>query len=148
MEAYILSAGEGREIDLGAFSMCVKAEGPGFSMLEATEPPEFGPPTHIHHDADEVFYVLEGEYVISIGDRERACKAGSFIYIPAGVSHGFRVGTVASRKLNIYVPGAMVGYFDALATATKSGDVTESELSRIAREANMEIVGPAPGKYV
>ena len=50
--------------------MSVKAEHPSFSLLEATEPPGFGPPTHIHEDADEAFYVLKGEYIISIDGRE------------------------------------------------------------------------------
>jgi hypothetical protein len=31
--------------------------------------------------------------------------------------HGFRVGRVASRKLNLYTPAAMVGYFDEIAQA-------------------------------
>jgi hypothetical protein len=37
-----------------------------FSLLEAEEPPNFGPPMHIHHDAAEAFYVVSGEYRIFI----------------------------------------------------------------------------------
>src|SRR3954471_224143 len=75
-----------------------------FSLLEAGEPPGFGPPLHIHHDAAEAFYVLEGEYVMYLGDREVTCPAGSFIFIPAGMRHGFKVGAVPSRKLNCSSP--------------------------------------------
>ena len=61
---YVLLPGEGRAIDLGNFAMQVKAtdqdSGGAFTLLEATEPPDFGPPMHIHHDAAEAFYVLEG----------------------------------------------------------------------------------------
>ena len=46
---------EGRFIDLGEFGMTVKAsadETSGVvSVLEADEPPGFGPPIHVHHDA-------------------------------------------------------------------------------------------------
>ncbi len=63
-----------------------------FSLLEAEEPAGFGPPLHIHRDAAEAFYVLEGEYIIFLDGQEASCPAGSFIYIPAGVVHGFRVG--------------------------------------------------------
>lgn len=49
-----------------------------------------------------------------IEGQEHVCPAGSFIYVPAGVPHGFRVGPMTSRKLNIFVPAAMVGYFDEL----------------------------------
>src|SRR5262245_61967876 len=94
------------------------ATGGAFSLLAATEPPGFGPPLHIHHDAAEAFYVLEGEYIIFLEEREFPCPAGSFIYVPAGLPHGFRVGGVPSRKLNLYTPAAMVGYFDELSAAT------------------------------
>ncbi|MBF6606520.1 MAG: cupin domain-containing protein [Chloroflexi bacterium] len=126
--AYVLTPGQGRSIDLGAFRMSVRATGEqtngALSLLEADEPAGFGPPMHVHRDAAEAFYVLDGEYV---------CPAGSFIYIPAGLAHGFRVGGEASRKLNIYLPAAMVGYFDDLASATRAGEVDPDRLSEIAR---------------
>ncbi len=106
--AFVLRPGEGRSIDLGNFAMSLKAAGDetggAFSLLEAVEPPGFGPPLHIHDNAAEAFYVLEGEYQIFLDDREFACPAGSFIFIPAGIRHGFRVGAVESRKLNLYTP--------------------------------------------
>ena len=37
------------------------------------------------------FYVLEGEYIMYLDDREFVCPAGSFIFIPQGARHGFRV---------------------------------------------------------
>jgi cupin domain len=118
-----------------------------FSLLEAAEPPGFGPPLHIHHDAAEAFYVLEGEYIIFLNDRELSCPTGTFIFIPAEIPHGFRVGTVASRKLNLYTPAAMVGYFDELSDATKSGLVDPDVLSEIALRHSMEVLGPVPKGY-
>ena len=118
------------------------------SVLEAGEPPGFGPPIHVHHDAAEAFYVLEGEYIMYLEDREFACPAGSFVFIPLGARHGFRVGDVPSRKLNFYFPAAMVGYFDDLASALRRDDVDESELAEIARAHAMEIVGPPSERYV
>ena len=117
-------------------------------MLEADEPPGFGPPIHVHHDAAEAFYVLEGEYIMYLEDREFACPAGSFIFIPQGVRHGFRVGSVPSRKLNFYFPAAMIGYFDDLAAALGRAEVDDGELAEIARTHSMEIVGPPSQRYV
>ena len=151
-EAYVLRPGEGRSIDVGVFSMTVKAssnETNGiFSLLEAEEPPGFGPPLHIHHDAAEAFYVLEGEYVMFLDDREVACPAGSFIFIPAGMRHGFRVGAAPSRKLNFYFPAAMIGYFDDLSDAIRCDQVDERLLADIARRYSMEVVGTVPDSYV
>ena len=151
-EAFVLGPGEGRPIDLGGFLMTVKATAEStddaFTLLEATEPPHFGPPMHIHRDAAEAFYVLEGEYLIFIDDEETRCPAGSFIYIPAGSVHGFRVGAVPSKKLNVYVPQAMVGYFDDLAAAIASGDADDEKLAAIAERYGMEVVGPVPEGYL
>lgn len=150
--AFVLGPGEGRSIDLGNFAMVVKATaedtGAAFSLLEATEPAGFGPPMHIHRDAAEAFYVLAGEYVIFLEDREILCPTGSFIYIPAGLRHGFRVGAVPSRKLNLYAPAAMVGYFDKLGAAITAGDADAARLDEIALQHGMEVVGPVPEGYL
>jgi mannose-6-phosphate isomerase-like protein (cupin superfamily) len=151
-KAFVLLPGEGRSIALGAFGMTVKASSEDtdgiFSLLEAEEPPHFGPPLHIHHDAAEAFYVLEGEYVMFLGDHEVSCPAGSFVFIPAGMRHGFRVGDVPSRKLNFYFPAAMIGYFDELSAAIQADKVDESLLADIARRHSMEVVGTLPEGYV
>jgi quercetin dioxygenase-like cupin family protein len=142
----------GRLIDLGDFVMQVKADSAStagvVSVLEATEPPGFGPPVHVHDDAAEAFYVLDGEYVMNLDGEEYRCPAGSFIFIPAGVAHGFRVGEMPSRKLNFYFPAAMTGYFDDLAAAFARSDVTDGDLAEIAEAHNMRIVGPPSERYV
>ena len=149
---FVLRPGEGRAIDMGNFRMSLKAAGDdtaqAFSLLEAEEPPHFGPPMHIHHDAAEAFYVVSGEYRIFVEDEEHVCPAGSFIYIPAGVPHGFRVGGVPSRKLNIYTPAAMVGYFDELSSAITRGEMDDETLGEIARRYGMEVIGPVPEGYI
>jgi quercetin dioxygenase-like cupin family protein len=149
---FVLRPGEGRDIDMGNFRMSLKASGEdtaqAFSLLEAEEPPNFGPPMHIHHDAAEAFYVVSGEYRVFIGDEEHVCPAGSFIYIPAGAPHGFRVGAAPSRKLNIYAPAAMVGYFDELAAAIARNEMDDDTLAEIARRYGMEVIGPVPEGYV
>ena len=150
--AFAIAPGDGRPIELGTFAMTEKASaestGGLVSVLEATEPAGFGPPMHIHHDAAEAFYVLEGEYMMFLGEREVVCPAGTFIFIPAGVPHGFRVGATDSRKLNFFFPAAMTGYFDELSAAVARGEADESVLDAIARAHNMEITGPVPETYL
>ena len=150
--AFVLGPGEGRSVDLGNFVMSVKATadetGGAFSLLEATEPADFGPPMHIHHDAAEAFYVLAGEYIVFLDEREVLCPAGSFIFIPAGLRHGFRVGGVPSRKLNLYTPAAMVGYFDELGAVIGADEADPTRLDQIARRYGMEVVGSVPEGYL
>jgi mannose-6-phosphate isomerase-like protein (cupin superfamily) len=148
----VLAPGEGRSIDLGNFAMMLKADaadtGGAFSLLEASEPAGFGPPMHIHHDASEAFYILEGEYHIFIEERRVMCPAGSFVYIPAGMTHGFRVGGVPSRKLNLYLPAAMVGYFDELSASLAAGQTDAARLEEVAVRYGMEVTGPVPEGYI
>ena len=148
----VVAPGEGRVVDLGDFEIRVKADAGStdgiVSVLEASEPPGFGPPIHLHDDAAEAFYVLDGEYLMNLDGEEHRCPAGSFIFIPAGVPHGFRVGDVPSRKLNFYFPAAMIGYFDDLALALSRSDVTEGDLAEIAQAHHMHIVGPPAARYV
>ena len=150
--AFVLRPGEGRDIDLGGFSMVVKASADetqgAFSLLQADEPPGFGPPLHIHHDAAEAFFVVSGEYRIFVGDDDWVCPAGSFIYIPAGLPHGFQVGSVQSSTLNFYTPAAMVGYFDDLSTALSTDTADGATLTEIAQRYAMEVVGPVPEGYL
>jgi quercetin dioxygenase-like cupin family protein len=151
-DGYVLQPGEGRVIDLGGSSLSVKATdeqtGGMFTLLETAGPPHSGPPLHIHHGVAEAFYVLEGEYVIFIGDSEARCPAGSFSFIPAETPHGFKVGDVASRKLNLYLPASMVGYFDDLSKAMSEGEADPGQLSEIATKYSMEVIGPVPEGYL
>ena len=79
-----------------------------------------------------------------IDDREYLCPAGSFVYIPAGKVHGFRVGAQAGRKLNFYAPAAMVGYFDEVSAAMAAGGPSPDGRRAIAAKYGLESIGPLP----
>jgi len=88
-EAFIVEPSEGRLLELGNFEAVVLATadqtGGEFTLLQTQhEPPDFGPPLHTHQDAAEAFYVLEGEYLMYIEDRQRVCPRGTFVYVPRG----------------------------------------------------------------
>ena len=119
-----------------------------FSLVETGhDAAGMGPPLHIHRDAAESFYVIEGEYRFHLDGQDFACRAGSFVYVPIGMTHTFSSMTPGSRKLNLYVPAAMVGYYDELAAAIKTG-MDERALDVIAERHGMEIVAPVPEGYL
>jgi mannose-6-phosphate isomerase-like protein (cupin superfamily) len=148
---FVVAPGEGRLIDLGDFEMRVKADAGGtrglVSVLEATEPPGFGPPGHVHDDAAEAFYVLDGEYVMSLEGDEYRCPAGSFVFIPAGASW-LPSRRSAEPQAQLPFPGSDDGLLDDLAAALARSDVTDAELAEIAEAHRMRIVGPPSERYV
>ena len=60
-----------------------------FVILEPGE----APPLHVHDDAEQVFFVLEGDGLLSIGRDEPETfdvKAGDFVRTPPGTYHAIR----------------------------------------------------------
>ena len=122
--------------------------GGAFTLIETREHElGAGPPLHVHRDAAESFFVLAGEYVMHLDSRDFRCPAGSFIYVPIGMVHTFQSVQVGSRKLNLYTPAAMEGYFIELGRAIEAG-IDEAGLNEIAERHSMEILGPVPKGYL
>jgi mannose-6-phosphate isomerase-like protein (cupin superfamily) len=62
--------------------MFVKADGATVSIQDGQVP------KHLHADANEVQYILEGTGTIWLGDKEVAVKPGDLVVIPKGTPHG------------------------------------------------------------
>ncbi|HEX6586478.1 MAG TPA: cupin domain-containing protein [Solirubrobacterales bacterium] len=60
------------------------------AAIEAVAPPGEGPPLHVHNREDETVYILEGEFRWKLGDDLSTTSAGSFVFIPRGLPHGWQ----------------------------------------------------------
>jgi mannose-6-phosphate isomerase-like protein (cupin superfamily) len=111
-ERFVVGPGEGRHLDLGNFEALATAPQTSgeFTLLQLQrEPPDFGPPLQLHHHTAEAFYVLEGEYLMYIGNRKQLCPRGTFVYVPRNTPHSFKVvSAVRGKKLNLFSPAAML----------------------------------------
>ncbi len=59
------------------------------AFIVVLEPGE-APPLHVHHDTEQVFYVLQGEGSLQVGDdagRRHPVKPGDLVRIPPGAYH-------------------------------------------------------------
>src|SRR6476646_3704876 len=54
-------------------------------------------PLHQHPDADETFYMLEGEVRLHVAGAEQTLATGGSAIIPRGVPHAFMVTTPTAR---------------------------------------------------
>jgi mannose-6-phosphate isomerase-like protein (cupin superfamily) len=64
---------------------------------------------HIHHEHSDLFYVLEGELTVRVGEdpaSDLVAGAGTLVHIPPMVVHAFRNGgDVEVKYLNLHAPG-------------------------------------------
>jgi mannose-6-phosphate isomerase-like protein (cupin superfamily) len=148
----VLLPGEARTVDIPRSTVTIHADddltGGLFSLVETEETVAgLGPPVHIHRNCAESFYVVAGRYRMHLDGQDFECPAGSFIHIPLGMRHTFQSAEAGSRKLNVYTPVAMVGYFDEFAAGIADG-LDAAGLQAIAERYQMEVVGPVPEGYL
>ena len=82
-----------------------------FALIEAVARRGNVPPPHIHHREDEIFYILEGEIVVSVGDRTIKGTAGTMVFLPRDVPHSFTIESEQSRMLILLTPAGLEGWF-------------------------------------
>ena len=83
----------------------------GVSLV--TMPPGVGTPLHRHTHEAEAFYLLDGTLTYRAGEDTHHLEPGSFIYLPLGVPHAFRItGTEPARFLALTSPGGLMDLYD------------------------------------
>ena len=87
---YVLKPGQGEDT-IGDGSSLIKASPKtgtqGVVFVEDTMPPSSTSGIHVHLEADEFFYVLEGTGHIGLGADEHEISAGDMIFVPVGTDH-------------------------------------------------------------
>jgi quercetin dioxygenase-like cupin family protein len=105
----VIGPGEGRTIlgtDAITLIATVEETGGSIGVFEDSSSPGDGPPRHVHHGSDELFYLLEGEFLILVGERQERVSAGTYVFVPRGTVHAYKViGTERGRVLSAFVPG-------------------------------------------
>ena len=113
------------------------------TALAVTVPPGTGPPLHIHTDAFETIFVVEGTMRFRLGDDVRPGEAGSFVFIPKRLPHCFQnVGESTARMVVTFSPSGMERFFELMASTPNDPEAFVTS----AREAGMEVVGPPLGQ--
>ncbi|HET7902836.1 MAG TPA: cupin domain-containing protein [Candidatus Nanopelagicales bacterium] len=83
----------------------------GVSLV--TQPPGIATPLHVHSREAEAFFVLDGSLSYQAGEDLHHLTGGSFIYLPRGVPHAFRItGDRPARLLAMVVPGGLLALYD------------------------------------
>jgi len=74
--------------------------------FEFVTAPGQGVPLHVHAYEDELYYILEGAYVIECGDRVFNAESGAMAVLPRNIPHAFwNAGEIPARALTVFIPG-------------------------------------------
>lgn len=126
-------------------------------LLHINEPLGGGPPLHIHVDADESWYVIDGQLIISIDGKRIEAGPGDFAFAPKGHPHAYIATTERAEFIVTFTPAGtrgpsgygVEGLFQEIGFAVVPGQphpgivqLDPEEFARKAKAYGIEIVGP------
>ena len=114
----------------------------GLAVCELIDVHKGGPARHLHHEQEEWFYVVEGAYVIEVGDERYELGPGDSVLAPRKVEHVWaHVGEGTGRLIVALQPaGEIEAFFDELAKLGSSPK--REELRRAFSSHGLELTGP------
>ena len=116
-EPIILAPGAGRAHSIGPMRGVFKADavetGDRYCVSEwSLEPEGAGPGAHSHEANVELFLVTEGTMTFLVGDEWIDAPAGTFLRVPAGMTHDFANHSGArATAFNVFIPGGFEAAF-------------------------------------
>ncbi|MEA3055041.1 MAG: hypothetical protein QOD30_473 [Actinomycetota bacterium] len=133
----------------GIHTWKLKAEDTGGDLLLFEDLLDAGKatPLHLHPDADEALYVLDGEILVNIDGTESRLSRGAMSLAPRGVPHAFLVLSDTARLLNIQTPGVGDAFYLGASEPT-TGDTSTVDIALVQASARanggVELLGPPP----
>ena len=144
--------GEGEAYWVGGEHIAFKVRGAdtggAFALMEDEVQPGYGPPPHRHRDENESFYVVDGAFTFTLGDRTVEGPPGSVLTVPKGQLHTFRnVGATPGRLMVLTWPAVAFEGFVAEAGTPEppTGPPDLAKLLAAAAKYGIAVPPPEPG---
>lgn len=84
----------------------------GFTMGTSILAPRGGQVPWHNQTQEEIYFIMQGEGEICVGDERRAIKAGQAVYLPPTVFHQLtNTGNTPMHMLYVYCPGGDVAHW-------------------------------------
>jgi mannose-6-phosphate isomerase-like protein (cupin superfamily) len=144
---FAIGEGEGERLRFSGAEFLVRASADttngGFTIIEEIDP--LDTPLHVHAHEDELFYVLEGEHVFTVGDQAFPLGPGGVCFAPRGIPHAHRrVVPRTGRFLTMTAPAGFEAFFRELASADAAGGAGPDDYALASARAGITWL-PAPG---
>ena len=133
---HVAARGEGKKLFVGTLQVSAEQSGGSVEVIVLNAGPvgAAGPPPHVHHHRDELFYIVRGRLTFVLGAREFEVEQGGTVFVPRGTRHGFK-SQPDSEALLIIAPAGLEGFFAELGDGLAAG------------KSNEEIRAALAGKY-
>jgi quercetin dioxygenase-like cupin family protein len=119
------------------------ATGGAISVIMAWHKPGEGPPDHVHSSQEEMFFIVEGTYELTLDGQTSTVGPGTIVFIPRNVVHRFKnVGDTTARMLDWSLPGGQDRYFKAVSELAAGGGFTGEKVIKISKRFDTNF--PAP----
>jgi quercetin dioxygenase-like cupin family protein len=116
--------------------------GESIMLFEETLPAGTASLLHLHHDSDEVAWVLAGEFTFKIGDEVTVGGPGTCAFMPRDIPHAWKnTGSEPGRVVFLYTPAGAGGYIEALSDHRPTND---DERNKLLERHRWEVVGQNP----
>src|SRR5262245_39751308 len=111
-----------------------EATGGAISVIIAAHEPGEGPPDHVHFNQEEMFFIVEGTYELTVGDQTSTAGPGTIVFIPRNVVHRFKnVGDTTACMLDWTLPGGQDHYFKAISELAAGDGFTGEKVMEISK---------------
>jgi mannose-6-phosphate isomerase-like protein (cupin superfamily) len=97
----------------------------------------YGPPRHVHHAEDELFYLLSGTMLAFCGDQRLTVEPGGAAFLPRGLPHAFIITDGPADLIQISNPAGFETFMAEVGPTTDPAHIAE-----VASRHNIEILGP------
>ena len=112
--------------------LTTEATGGGIAVLMAWHKPGEGPPDHVHFNHDEIFFIVEGTYELTVGDQTSLAGPSTIVFIPRNVVHRFKnIGETTACMLDWSLPGGQDHYFKAISELAAADGFTDEKVLEI-----------------
>jgi mannose-6-phosphate isomerase-like protein (cupin superfamily) len=112
--------------------LTTEATGGAISVLMGWLKPGEGPSDHVHFNQEEIFFIVEGTFEMTVGDQTSTVGPGTIVFTPRNVVHRFKnVGDTTGCMLDLSLPGGHDHYFKAISELATDGGLTGEKVMEI-----------------
>ena len=82
-----------------------------YSVVKTLLHKNVDPPLPVHQNEDESNYIIHGEIIYYVGDKQFTARAGDYVHLPKNVPHTFKVISETASTVLIITPGGFEEMF-------------------------------------